>query len=104
MHQLVREVLRSYREHIRTFTVQSYKAAFCCDRGQHESVAFVLGLRTMFLANYKDIKVQVRHESGANGRWRRTCGTGCEWCYNYHSRREYELDLIEPILQKITLD
>ena len=105
MPLLVTQVLRSYREHTRTCTAgESYKAAFYCYMGDHESVAAIVGLRTMFLANYTDIKVQVRHRNGANGEWWRKCGTRCEWCYNYHSRREYELDLIEPILQKITLD
>ena len=105
MPALLTKVLRSYKEHITTCRAgESYKAVFYCMHGDHESVAAVLGLRTMLLANYKDIKVQVRHASGFNFGWSHKCGTRCEWCYNYHDRKAWELDLIEPILDEIDLE
>ena len=55
-------------------------------------------------ANYVNIKVEVRHGSGGNGGWMHKCGTGCDWCYDYDGRKEWELDFIEPILKKMAPD
>ena len=118
MPALVREVLLSYKEHTATCTaadtdadwysdeppLSPYKAVFYCEGGSHESVPAVLGFRTLFLANYVNIKVEVRHGSGGNGGWMHKCGTGCEWCYDYDDRKEWELEIIESILKKVSLD
>ena len=97
MPDLVRRVLRSYRQHIEPRPGESYKAVFYCMHGEHESVAAIVGLRTMFKANYK-IRAKLMMK------WRKVWGcmnVGCQWCYPYHDRKAWELDVIESVLDRL---
>ena len=95
MPALLTRVLRSYGQHILTRPGESYKVVFYCMHGEHEPVAAIVGLRAMFLANYKTTaKVRMKM---------RKCGTRdlCQWCYNYHDRKAWELDVIESVLDRL---
>jgi len=103
MPDLLTKVLRSYRKHIADSAPdENYRAVFYCMYGYHESVATVLGLVTMFLANY-DIEATCWHRSGARS-WRPKRNTRLQCCnITLDDRKEWELELIESILKKVSL-
>ena len=103
MPDLLTKVLRSYRQHIADSAPdENYRAVFYCMYGYHESVATVLGLVTMFLANY-DIEATCWHRSGARS-WRPKRNTRLQCCnITLDDRKEWELELIESILKKVSL-
>ena len=103
MPDLLTKFLRSYRQHIADSAPdENYRAVFYCMYGYHESVAAVLGLGTMLLANY-DIEAMCWHRSGARS-WRPKFDTRLQCCNRtLDDRKEWELELIESILKKVSL-